>query len=83
MTDDAAKAQAALAVRITKVKEEFLALIRSITETVAFQAMANTILTLAESLITLGEAIKPVLPLLGALFAVRAIKGAILFVSGG
>ena len=82
LTDDAAKAQAALAVRITKVKEEFLALIRSITETVAFQAMANTILTLAESLITLGEAIKPVLPLLGALFAVRAIKGAGNFVRG-
>ena len=44
--------------------------------------MANTILTLAESLITLGEAIKPVLPLLGALFAVRAIKGAGNFVRG-
>ena len=75
LTDDAAKAQASLAVRIVKVKEEFLALIRSVTETMAFQTMAGTVLTLAEALIKLGEAIKPVLPLLSALVAVRAIRG--------
>ena len=59
LTDDAAKAQAALAVRINKVKEEFLALVRSITETTTFQVLAATVLTLAENLIRLGEAIKP------------------------
>jgi hypothetical protein len=31
-----------LAIRITKVKEEFLALVRGITETSSFQLFANT-----------------------------------------
>jgi len=75
LTDDAAKAQLSLAVRIIKVKEEFLSLVRSITETTSFQVMASVVLTLAESLIRLGEAIKPILPLLSALVAFRAIKG--------
>jgi TP901 family phage tail tape measure protein len=75
LTKDAASAQAALAVRITKVKEEFLALIRSVTETATFQLMASTVLSLAESLIKLGEAIKPVLPLLTAFVGIRALKG--------
>ena len=75
LTDDAAKAQLSLAVRITKVKEEFLSLVRSVTETTTFQVMAATVLTLAESLIKLGEAIKPILPLLSALVAFRALKG--------
>ena len=82
LTDDAAKAQAALAVRINKVKEEFLALVRSITETTTFQVLAATVLTLAENLIRLGEAIKPILPLLSALVAVRAIRGVGNFVGG-
>ncbi len=82
LTDDAAKAQLALAVRINKVKEEFLALIRSITQTTTFQVMADVVLTLAENLIKLGEAIKPILPLLSALVAVRAIKGIGNFASG-
>lgn len=75
LTDDAAKAQLSLAVRITKVKEQFLSLVRSITETTTFQVMAATVLTLAESLIRLGEAIKPILPLLSALVAFRAVTG--------
>jgi TP901 family phage tail tape measure protein len=75
LTKDAASAQAALAVRIVKVKEEFLALIRSVTETATFQLMASTVLSLAESLVRLGEAIKPVLPLLTAFVGIRALKG--------
>jgi TP901 family phage tail tape measure protein len=75
LTQDAASAQAALAVRIMKVKEEFLALIRSITETSTFQIMANTALSLASALIKIGDSIKPLLPMLAALATFRLAKG--------
>jgi TP901 family phage tail tape measure protein len=75
LTQDAASAQAALAIRIIKVKEEFLALIRSISETSTFQVMANTALSLASALIKIGDSIKPLLPMLAALAAFRLVKG--------
>jgi TP901 family phage tail tape measure protein len=75
LTNDAASAQAALAIRILKVKEEFLALIRSMTETSTFQIMANTALSLASALIKIGDSIKPLLPMLAALAAFRLVKG--------
>jgi TP901 family phage tail tape measure protein len=75
LSQDAASAQAALAIRITKVKEEFLALVRGITETSTFQIMANTALALASSLIKLADSIKPLLPLLTAMAAVRVVRG--------
>ena len=82
LTQDAATAQQALAIRITKVKEEFLALIRSITETSTFQIMANTALTLASALIKVADAVKPLLPLLAALTAVRLVRGIGSFIGG-
>jgi TP901 family phage tail tape measure protein len=82
LTEDAAKAQQALAVRIIKVKEEFIALIRSVTETTTFQVMANTALALASALIKIGEAIKPLLPLLAAVAAVNFAKGIGTFAGG-
>jgi TP901 family phage tail tape measure protein len=75
LTQDAASSQAALAIRIMKVKEEFLALIRSITETSTFQVMANTALSLASALIKIGDSIKPLLPMLAALTAFKLVKG--------
>jgi len=82
LATDAATAQQALAIRILKVKEEFLALIRSVTETSTFQVMANTALSLASALIKIGEAIKPLLPLLAAVAAVNFAKGIGTFAGG-
>jgi TP901 family phage tail tape measure protein len=82
LTKDAATAQQALSVRVTKVKEEFLALIRSITETKTFQIMANTALSLASALVQIGEAIKPLLPLLAAVAAINFAKGIGTFAGG-
>lgn len=82
LADDAAKAQLALAVRIAKVKEEFLSLIRSITETTTFQVMADTALRLASALIRIGEAIKPLIPLLATFAAVKIGKGVMGFLGG-
>jgi len=75
LSSDAASAQAALAIKIMKVKEEFLALVRSITETSTFQVMANTALQLASALIRIADAIKPLLPMLAALAAVKIARG--------
>jgi TP901 family phage tail tape measure protein len=75
LTKDAAIAQESLAIRIVKVKEEFLALVRSVTETTTFQVMANTALTLASALIKIADAIKPLLPLLAAVASFRALSG--------
>ena len=75
LTKDAAIAQESLAIRIVKVKEEFLALVRSVTETTTFQVMANTALTLASALIRIGDAIKPLIPLLAAVASFRALSG--------
>ena len=82
LADDAAKAQAALAVRITKVKEEFLALVRGISESTTFQIFANTALNLASALIKLADALKPVLPLLTAFAAIKLATGFGSFVRG-
>lgn len=75
LAGDAAKAQASLAVRIVKVKEEFLALIRSISETRTFQLMANGALGLASALIKIADAVKPLIPLLGVLAGIKLAKG--------
>ena len=75
LTQDAASAQASLAIRIMKVREEFLALIRSVTETSTFQIMANTALSLASALIKIADSIKPLLPMLAALAAFKIAKG--------
>lgn len=68
---DAALAQQALSVQITKVKEEFLALIRSLADTASFQVMVKTTLSLASAFINIAAAIKPVLPLLMAFAAIK------------
>jgi len=66
LATDAAKAQAALAIQITKVKEEFLSLIRSVTSSTTFQVMADTVLKLTSALLQLADALAPIIPLLGA-----------------
>jgi TP901 family phage tail tape measure protein len=75
LTKDALTAQQALAVRITKVKEEFLALARSITETTSFQVFANTALNLASALIKLADSLQPIIPLLTAVAGIRLARG--------
>lgn len=75
LTKDAATAQQSLAVQITKVKQEFLALVRSITETTTFQVLVKTSLELASALIGIADAIKPLLPLLGTFATIKIAQG--------
>lgn len=71
LADSAAKAHLALAVRITKVKEEFAALIRGILDTSTFQMMAGIALSLASALIKLADALKVLIPLMVAFAAIK------------
>jgi len=75
LAKDAATAQETLAVKITKVKEEFLALIRTVTESKTFQVMANTALSLASALIKIADALTPLIPMLTALAAIKIFSG--------
>jgi TP901 family phage tail tape measure protein len=75
LAGDAAAAQQTLAVRLDQTQQKFIALIRSISETYSFQLMANAALAIADSIVKIGEAIKPVLPLITALAAVKLAKG--------
>ena len=72
---DAAKAQQALAVQITKVKEEFLALVRGFAETASFQVFTRSALALASALIKVADSIRPLLPLITGLAAFKFAKG--------
>jgi len=82
LTRDAATAQQALAVQITKVKEEFLALVRSISQTGSFQTFVKTTLDLASALISVADALKPIIPLLTAFAGIKLARGLAGFGSG-
>ena len=73
LAEDAAIAQLALANQISKVREEFLTLIRDIGGTDTFKTIATSALGLASALIKVADSVKGVLPILGV---VMAIKGA-------
>lgn len=82
LTKDAETAQQALAVQITKVREEFFALVRSIAESSSFQIFARTSLQLASGLIKVADALKPLLPLLATLAAFKFAQGVGGFLGG-
>ena len=74
LTDAATKAQLALAIQISKVREEFLGLIRDIGESKTFQFLTGTALSFASALIKVVGAFKPILPLLAALTASKGFE---------
>jgi TP901 family phage tail tape measure protein len=73
LANDAATAQEALAVRITKVREQFISLVRDIGQSSNFQAFADVSLKLASALISVADAAKDVLPALAAITAIRGV----------
>ena len=68
---DAAKAQATLAQQFARTTENFRALIREISQTETFQAMVRIALDLANALIEVARAIKPLIPLLATFGAIK------------
>ena len=79
---DAASAQQSLALQISKVREEFLALIRDISETSSFKAMVGFTLALTSAFIKVADAIKPLIPLISTFAAIKLTQGIGSFASG-
>jgi TP901 family phage tail tape measure protein len=77
-----AVAQLSLANQIAKVREEFLALIRAVGQSQTFQALFKTVLGLTSGLIKLAGVIKPILPLLAILGAVKGASALTQFAGG-
>jgi len=75
LANDAATAQLSLAVRISRTKEEFVALIREITGTKSFQFIANSALNIASAFLKVADAIKPLIPLIAAFATIKIAKG--------
>ena len=82
LTKDAETAQQALAVQITKVKEEFLSLVRGIADSSSFQLFARVALEIASNLIQVADAIKPLIPLIATLAAIKFSQGLGSFFTG-
>jgi hypothetical protein len=90
-TEQAIKAQQSLLVQFRQTREQFLALVKDIVNTDAFQSLAKGALSFANTLIKVADAFKGVAPFLAAFLGFKAVKagGAFLtgfkgaFVSGG
>lgn len=82
LANDAATAQESLAVRITKVREQFIALVRDIGQSASFQAFADVSLKIASALISVADAAKDVLPAIAAITAIRGVGALGQFFSG-
>ena len=78
----AEEGQKALAVQIAKVHQEFQNLVNDIVRTDSFQIFVKTSLSLASALIKVGDAIKPLIPLIGAFAAIKLGQGIAGFASG-
>ena len=74
LAKDAEKAQEGLGNKITKIKEEFKELFRTITESTAFKALADTVLALAKALVSLADKLGPILPMLAGLGALKGLQ---------
>ena len=82
LTTDAATAQKALSVQITKVKEEFYSLVRNVADSDSFQIFARTALELASAFLKVADSLKPLIPLIGTFLAFNFAKGIGTFASG-
>jgi TP901 family phage tail tape measure protein len=68
---NAAQAQEAYTVRLTKLKEEFFALVRGATSTASFKAFVDVLLNASSAAIRLLDSLKPLLPVLTALATIK------------
>lgn len=82
LTEDAATAQQSLAVQLTKVKEEFLGLIRTVSSTDTFKGIVDVSLKMASSFIKVAESLTPLVPLISAFAAIKIGAGIGSFATG-
>ena len=72
---DGEKAQATLAVQFQKVRQEFEGLVRKITDSKSFKIMADVSMKLAKALISIVDALTPLLPMLTAMMTIKIGTG--------
>ena len=82
LASDNATAQLALAKRIMKVKEEFIALIRAVGQNAIFKGMTDIALGLATALIRIASAAKGLVPFLTILAGFKGISAIMEFATG-
>lgn len=82
LTADAETAQQSLAVQLQKLREQWLATVRSITESTGFKIAVEAALSLASAVLNIADALKSVLPLLAAFGAFKIAKGMGGFLAG-
>ena len=82
LAKDVATAQEGLGVKITKVREQFVSLVRDVGQSKGFQTFVDISLKLASALVSIADAAKSVLPALTAIIAVKGISNIGSFVSG-
>ncbi len=74
LSADAAKAQKTLAVQIAQLTENVKELFRNITSSATFQVLAKGAVTFANAIVKAADAISGLIPIIGALFAVKGMK---------
>lgn len=82
LAQDAIKAQLSLANQMSKVREEFLALMRDIGNSDTFQAIAKSALGFTSVLIKVADTVKGILPVLAIMGAGKAASGIAQFATG-
>ena len=79
---DAAKGQLALSIQIQKVREEFTALVRSISDSTGFRNLLSLGLDLATVFVRVADSLKGLLPLIAGLGAVKGLSALAGFTKG-
>ena len=75
LSKDAQTAQQGLAVQFTKVREEFTALVRAISNDSVFRGMIELATNMAKAFIRVADSIKPLIPLLTAFGTFALARG--------
>jgi TP901 family phage tail tape measure protein len=85
LAKDAEMAQASLAIQLIKLSENVKELFREIAGSTAFKEMAKFALMAANAAVTLAKALAPIIPLITAMMAFKAVKwgGGKMFGGGG
>lgn len=82
LSRDAAIAQQSLSVQISKVREEFAAFFREISNDESIRGFIGGALELSRSLIKIADSLRPLIPLFGALALVQGTRFGSNFASG-
>ena len=75
ITKDVALATQTLSVQIGQLQQNFNKLIRDISQSEGFQSLAKTAIVAANAFITLADTLRPILPAITAIAAVKISKG--------